>query len=130
MNPAPDSPHTGHLSRGTKSILIILSVLCIAGLFWNFWVTISIIGIVVALFQIDGFRSRSSTYVNTLLNTLPLHTVKVIKGTKWGAKKVRERGHIVILVILVVFFMKDFVLAPSFFQNIQKQISNYVCIQN
>lgn len=130
MKSAPASPQTGRLSRGAKSLIIILSIICVLSCLWNFWITISIISIFVALFQIDGFRSWFFPYVNNLLNTLPLHTGNVIKGTKWGAKKVRERGHIVILIILVVFFMKDYVLAPNFFQNIQKQVAKYVCIQN
>jgi ABC-type branched-subunit amino acid transport system substrate-binding protein len=130
MNAPPNSPHTRPLSNGTKSILIIVSVLCILGCIWNFWVTISIIGIFVALFQIDGFRSWFFPYLDHFLNSLPLHTGNVIKGTKWGAKKVRERGHIVILIILIVFFMKDYILAPSFFQDTQKQVSHYICIQH
>lgn len=131
MYAAPPSPssRTGWPGRGRNIVLILSGIICILCMIWNFWATISILSIVVALVQIDRFRYLLFFYMDALLKILHLHTGKIVKGTRWGAKKAVERGHVAILLVLMIFFLRDFVLPAGVFQSMQKQIAYTLCIQ-
>jgi ABC-type branched-subunit amino acid transport system substrate-binding protein len=117
MTSAPNPPQGGNQNlsrRATVGILIILGILVVFFCILNLGVTISIIGIVIALLQNDGVRSRVTTFLDTLLKqakaSLPI--VRSVRRLIW------KYHSIILLLIILVLWIEGFTPVPNIVHNL------------